>query len=92
MNEPESAPVDSGRADLRLLCREVGDDTVVVSVAGELDMATVPQLGAYLRDTTASRPAHLVLDLSAVTFLAPPASAYSSQPATGKGAFTVSCT
>ena len=43
---------------------------MVVSVAGELNIATVPQLRAYLRDTTASRPAHLVLDLSGVTFLA----------------------
>ena len=43
---------------------------VVVSVAGELDVATVPQLGAYLRDKTASHPAQLVLDLSGVTFLA----------------------
>ena len=43
---------------------------MIVSVSGELDMATVPQLRAYLRDKTASRPAHLVLDLSGVTFLA----------------------
>ena len=70
MTEPDSSPVDFGRSGLRLLCRQVGDHTVVVSVAGELDIATVSQLRAYLRDTTASRPAHLVLDLSEVAFLA----------------------
>jgi anti-anti-sigma factor len=68
--EPELPPIGPGRSDLRLRCRKVGDDTVVVSVAGELDVATVPQLGAYLRATTASHPTHLVLDLSGVTFLA----------------------
>jgi anti-sigma B factor antagonist len=62
--------IDFDRSGLRLLCRQVGDHTVVVSVTGELDMATVPQLGAYLRDKTASHPAHLVLDLSGVAFLA----------------------
>jgi anti-anti-sigma factor len=66
----DSLPVGSDRSDLRLLGRQVGDDVVVVSVAGELDMATVPQLRAYLVDKTVSCPAHLVLDLSAVTFLA----------------------
>jgi anti-sigma B factor antagonist len=33
-------------------------------------MATVSQLCAYLRDKTASHPAHLVLDLGGVAFLA----------------------
>src|SRR3954453_8794996 len=62
--------IDFDRSGLRLLCRQVGDHTVLVSVTGELDMATVPQLRAYLRDKTASHPAHLVLDLSRVAFLA----------------------
>jgi anti-sigma B factor antagonist len=61
---------DFDRSGLRLVCRQVGEHTVVVSVAGELDMATVPQLRAYLQDKTASHPAHLVLDLSGVAFLA----------------------
>jgi anti-anti-sigma factor len=70
VTEPDLPLLGSEWSNLRLLCRQAGDDTVIVSVAGELDMATVPQLRAYLRDKTASRPAHLVLDLSGVTFLA----------------------
>jgi anti-anti-sigma factor len=65
----DSRLVDAGWPDLRLRCRQVGGDTVVVSVAGELDLASAPQLRAYLVDNTASRPAHLALDLSEVTFL-----------------------
>lgn len=66
----DAPPVDSGGADLDLGCQQVGDDVVVVSVAGELDLATAPQLHAYLVDKTASRPTDLVLDLGGVTFLA----------------------
>ncbi len=77
VTESDSSPVDVGRVDsgrpgLGLYCRQVGDDTVAVSVVGELDPATAPQLRAYLVDKTASRPAHLVIDLSAVTFPASP--------------------
>ncbi len=66
----DSPPVGSGGPSLDLRCRQIGDNVIVVSVAGELDLATAPQLRAYLVDNTASRPAHLVLDLSGVTFLA----------------------
>lgn len=41
----------------------------VVHVAGELDMATVPDLADYLREQTASCPEHLVLDLAGVSLL-----------------------
>ena len=66
----DSPPVGPGGLNLDLRCRRIGDDVIVVSVAGELDLATAPQLRAYLVDNTASHPTHLVLDLSAVTFLA----------------------
>jgi anti-sigma B factor antagonist len=66
----DSPPVGSGGPSLDLRCRQIGDNVIVVSVAGELDLATAPQLRAYLVDNTASRPAHLVLDLRGVTFLA----------------------
>jgi len=43
----------------------------VVELAGELDVATAPVLAEYLRSQTATAtPAHLLLDLTAVTFLA----------------------
>jgi anti-sigma B factor antagonist len=41
----------------------------VVHVAGELDMATVPDLADYLRERTASCPEHLVLDMAGVSHL-----------------------
>ncbi len=66
----DSPPVGSGGPDLDLRCRQIGDDVIAVSVAGDLDLATAPQLHDYLVDNTASRPAHLVLDLTEVTFLA----------------------
>ncbi len=66
----DSPPVGPGGLNLDLRCRQIGNDVIVVSVAGELDLATAPQLRAYLVDKTASRPAHLVLDLGGVTFMA----------------------
>ncbi len=66
----DSPPVGSGEPNLDLRCQQIGDNVIVVSAAGELDLATAPQLHAYLVDNTVSRPTHLVLDLSGVTFLA----------------------
>ena len=45
-------------------------DVVAVRLSGELDIATEPVAREYLRDCTRHRPAHLVLDLSEITFLA----------------------
>ncbi len=42
----------------------------VVELAGELDVATAPALAEYLRSQTAAAPTYLLLDLTAVTFLA----------------------
>ena len=42
----------------------------LVRLAGELDSATAPSLIGFLRDTTVGNPAHLVLDLAGVRFLA----------------------
>jgi anti-anti-sigma factor len=42
----------------------------LVELAGELDAATAPVLAEYLRSQTAATPTHLLLDLTAVTFLA----------------------
>jgi anti-sigma B factor antagonist len=41
-----------------------------VRLAGEVDVATAAPLIGFLRDTTVRNPAHLVLDLAAVRFLA----------------------
>ncbi len=52
-----------------LTAREVTAGVVVVSVAGELDMATVPVLEEYVRLRAGDASRVLVLDLSGVTFL-----------------------
>ncbi len=46
------------------------DRTVVVSVSGVVDMLTAPQLEQAIRDSLAKEPAGLVVDFSAVEFLA----------------------
>jgi anti-sigma B factor antagonist len=58
-----------GGPGLELTCRQVGDDVVVIAIAGELDVFTVPQARAYLQDKTAARPCHVVLDLAGVRFM-----------------------
>jgi anti-sigma B factor antagonist len=65
-----SASAGSGQPNLGLRCRQLGNDVIVIDVIGELDMATAPQLRAYLVEKTAPRPAHVVVDLRGVTFLA----------------------
>ncbi|QQQ78602.1 STAS domain-containing protein [Saccharothrix sp. 6-C] len=52
-----------------LTAREVSTGVVVVAVAGELDMATVPEVEQYVRDRLGDASRVLVLDLSGVTFL-----------------------
>ena len=42
----------------------------LVRLAGELDAATAAAVIGFLRDTTVRNPAHLVLDLAGVRFLA----------------------
>jgi stage II sporulation protein AA (anti-sigma F factor antagonist) len=44
-------------------------DVVVVELDGELDLATAPQVTGYLRGLTAGGGRHLVLDVTAVTFM-----------------------
>jgi anti-anti-sigma factor len=45
-------------------------DVCVVELAGELDVDTAPALADYLRSQTTAGPAYLLLDLTAVTFIA----------------------
>ena len=46
------------------------DGVVVLAVEGEIDIATAPVLDAAVAEALAEKPAALVIDLSAVTFLA----------------------
>ncbi|MPZ84996.1 MAG: anti-sigma factor antagonist [Actinophytocola sp.] len=45
-------------------------ETVVVSVAGDVDLATAPELGESISTVLERRPGLLVVDLSEVSFLA----------------------
>jgi anti-anti-sigma factor len=47
-----------------------GPSVCLVRLAGELDVATATPLVGFLRDNTVRNPAHLVLDLAGVRFLA----------------------
>ena len=59
-----------GLQPLRITTNWPRPDVCLVRPAGELDIATAPVLADYLREQTATVPAHLLLDLGAVEFLA----------------------
>jgi len=63
------APVPD-EAPLELTVRRLHDRVVVVTVRGELDSATAPEVTTYLQRETAPGVRALALDLSEVTFLA----------------------
>ncbi|GAB4586679.1 STAS domain-containing protein [Nocardia sp. IFM 10818] len=48
----------------------VHDDVTVLTVAGEVDLATAPALDSAIDTTLGGKPAALVIDLSEVSFLA----------------------
>lgn len=54
--------------DLQIAVRRAPGRTIV-SLGGELDLATVWQLRVALEAVVAERPQHLVLELTAVTFV-----------------------
>lgn len=45
-------------------------DVLVVAIDGELDLASAPEAREFLAGTTASAPAHLVLDVTGLRFIA----------------------
>jgi anti-sigma B factor antagonist len=69
---PES--VDSSRVvtgePLNVTVSELSPDTILFRVAGEIDLLTGPTLRAKLTDTISVTPSNVVIDLSAVRFLA----------------------
>ena len=54
--------------DLDLSTRQLGE-RAVVTVGGEVDLETASQLGDYALDALREVSAHLVLDLSGVSFM-----------------------
>lgn len=59
----------SGRSVVSV-SRDVVDGVVVLSVHNVVDAATAPELGSVIDEVIDGAPAGLVVDLSAVTFLA----------------------
>lgn len=63
---PTKPDADAHDFELRV---EPGDEVTVISVSGELDLATVPALRGALLGAVDRRARRLVLDLSNVTFI-----------------------
>ena len=61
--EPAAEP-----AQLELSCRTGANGYQIVSVAGELDIATAEQAYSYLSEVIDGRPAPVTVDLSGLTF------------------------
>jgi anti-sigma B factor antagonist len=61
-------PVPSGAVQLELSCRTGADGNQVVSVTGELDIATAEQAYAYISEVIDSWPTMVSVDLSGLTF------------------------
>jgi anti-anti-sigma factor len=58
----------------RINAQQVDPDVLLIAIAGDIDMQTAPETTAFLTEATPNSPRHLILDLSAVTFLARTAS------------------
>ena len=55
---------------LKVTVSQVSPDTILCAVAGEVDLLTGPTLREKLTNAIDAAPSHLVIDLSAVQFLA----------------------
>lgn len=69
MSQPIDPTAESAVEQLMSVDGHTIDENRVVTVAGEVDMMTTPELGARLRQELAGAPALLVVDLSKVQFL-----------------------
>jgi len=69
--QPEAARPETARPEplqLELSCRTGADGNQVVSVTGELDIATADQAYAYISEVIDSWPTPVSVDLSGLTF------------------------
>jgi anti-sigma B factor antagonist len=66
--KPEAVPVQAEAVQLELSCRTGADGNQVVSVTGELDIATAEQAYAYISDVIDSWPTAVSVDLSGLSF------------------------
>ena len=66
--EPAHEPEGPDPLQLELSTRTDGDGYQVVSVTGELDIATAEQAYSYISEVIDGRPAPVTVDLSGLTF------------------------
>ncbi|HXB14660.1 MAG TPA: STAS domain-containing protein [Solirubrobacteraceae bacterium] len=60
---------DSGEVSFLITRRELADDTSLLSVEGDLDLASAPSLKWALADLQTAGSRHVVVDLSRVSFI-----------------------
>src|SRR5437660_12678829 len=60
---------DSNEVSFLITRRELADDTSLLSVEGDLDLASAPGLKRALADLQAAGSRHVVVDLSRVSFI-----------------------
>jgi anti-sigma B factor antagonist len=60
---------DPGEVSFLITRRELADDTSLLSVEGDLDLASAPSLKWALADLQAAGSRHVVVDLSKVSFI-----------------------
>lgn len=67
----DAAGTDPGpeEVQLRVVLSDVAAEVVCCALAGDIDLASGPQLESRLAEATATAPKHLVIDLSEVEFL-----------------------
>lgn len=70
MNEHRAAPGDGEPYSTLGVKHYWVDQLVVIAVSGEVDALTAPQFSAAIGEATAGSPAGVIVDLSAVDFLA----------------------
>jgi anti-sigma B factor antagonist len=68
MTAPETAPADASPRVV-VATRTGADGVTVLELAGELDLSTVPEALEAAQAALAARPAALVIDTAAVTFV-----------------------
>ena len=65
---PPRTPLGADCAQLELSCRTGANGYQIVSVTGELDIATAEQAYSYISEVIDGRPAPVTVDLSGLTF------------------------
>jgi anti-sigma B factor antagonist len=69
MREPAGAGRSEADQPLTIAMSDLGPETILCVLSGDIDAATGPRLQQELTEAVAERPAHLVIDLSGIEFM-----------------------